>query len=73
MQFGISTAPLIFQETIDSVLRDIPYIGAYQDDILIGAPTKEIHDQTLQMVKAHLSAHHFQLNSCKCQVGLTGG
>ena len=39
-------------------------------DILIGAPTKEIHDQTLQMVKARLSAHHFQLNSRKCQVGL---
>ena len=38
MQFGISATPLIFQEAINSVLRDIPYVCAYQDDNLIGAP-----------------------------------
>ena len=40
MQFGISGAPLIFQEAIDQALYGIPYVSAYQDDTLIGAPTK---------------------------------
>ena len=51
MQFSISAAPLIFQEAINSVLRNIPYVCAYQDDILIGAPTKNIHDDTLQKIQ----------------------
>ena len=70
MQFGISVAPLIFQEAIDSVLSDISYIASYQDDILIGTPTKKLHDLSLQAVKERLIAHHFQLNESKCQVGL---
>ena len=70
MQFGISAAPLIFQEAIDSVLRDIPYVCAYQDDILIGAPTKNIHDDTLRKVKERLTDNNFRLNTRKCQIGL---
>ena len=70
MQFGISAAPLIFQEAIDSVLRDIPYICAYQDDILIGAPTKNVHDDTLRKVKERLTDNNFRLNTRKCQIGL---
>ena len=70
MQFGISATPLIFQEAIDSVLRDIPYICAYQDDILISAPTKNIHDNTLRKVKERLTDNNFRLNMRKCQIGL---
>ena len=44
LQFGISAAPLIFQEIIDKVLCDIPYAAAYQDDIIISAPMEMEHD-----------------------------
>ena len=70
MQFGISATPLIFQEAINSVLRDIPYVCAYQDDVLISAPTKNIHDDTLQKVKERLTDNNFRLNMRKCQIGL---
>ena len=40
LQFGISAAPLIFQEIIDKVLAGISYVSAYQDDIIIGAPNQ---------------------------------
>ena len=69
LQFGISAAPLIFQEAMDKVLENIPYVCAYQDDILIGAPTKEIHDSTLRVVKNRLAAHNFVVNKSKCQEG----
>ena len=69
MQFGISAAPLIFQEAIDTVLRDIPHVAAYQDDIIIGAPSRDIHDVTLRKVRERLVAHHFKINDRKCQIG----
>ena len=67
MQFGISAAPLIFQEAIDQVLYGIPYVSAYQDDILIGAPTKELHDTSLHTVKEKLATYGFKVNKRKCQ------
>ena len=59
MQFGISIVSLISQEAIDSVLSDIPFVASYQDDILIGAPSKKLHELSLQAVKERLVAHHF--------------
>ena len=44
-------APLIFQEATDLVLYDVPYVTSYQDNILIGAPSKKLHDLSLQEVK----------------------
>ena len=68
LQFGISAAPLIFQEAIDKTLEGIPYVSAYQDDIIIGTPTQELHDSTLRLVKHRLSTHHFTVNEDKCQI-----
>ena len=68
MQFGISAAPLIFQEAIDTVLKDIPYTSTYQDDILIGTPTHELHDEILQRVKMRLENYNFRVNPSKCQI-----
>lgn len=62
LQFGISAAPLIFQEAMDKVLKDVPYVAAYQDDIIIGAPTQKKHDEILQLVKSRLSSHNFTIN-----------
>jgi len=75
LQFIISAAPLIFQEVIERVLRDIPNVAAYQDDIIIGCPTKEEHDRCLDMVKRRLAQHHFKVNEsqiAKCSVNFLG-
>ena len=59
LQFGISAAPLIFQQIIDKVLCNIPHTAAYQDDIIIGAATEAVHDTTLQLVQRRLELHGF--------------
>ena len=71
LQFGISAAPLIFQEIIDKVLCDIPYAAAYQDDIIIGATTEMEHDTTLQLVQRRLELHGFKPNPRKSQIKRT--
>jgi len=68
LQFGISAAPLIFQEIMDKVLAGIPNVSSYQDDILIATPTREAHDITLQCVRQRLSKHGFKINGAKSQV-----
>ena len=60
LQFGISAAPLIFQEIIDKVLYDIPCVAAYQHDIIIGAPTQKQYDEALRLVKLRLELHGFK-------------
>ena len=41
LPFGVSAAPSIFQRTIEGVLRGIPNVCVYLDDILITEKTKE--------------------------------
>ena len=65
LQFGISAAPLIFQEIIDKVLADISYFSAYQDDIIIGAPNQQVHTQILNAVLARLKKYGFKINDSK--------
>lgn len=67
MQFGISAAPLIFQEVMDKVLRGIPNVASYQDDIIIGTATLGEHKEILSRVKEHLATHGFKINSRKSQ------
>ena len=43
LQFGVSAAPLIFQEIMDKVLEGISNVTTYQDDIIIGAPDEHTH------------------------------
>lgn len=68
MQFGISAAPLIFQEVMDRVLKGIPNTAAYQDDIVVGTETDEQHDVCLNLVRQRLATHNFKVNERKSQI-----
>ena len=48
--FGISSAPGIFQRTMESVLSGIPKVIVYLDDILVTGTSEEDHLHNLQMV-----------------------
>ena len=50
LPFGISSAPGIFQRVIESVLRGIPRVVAYLDDILVSGATQDEHLSTLETV-----------------------
>ena len=66
LPFGISTAPDIFQRTIDSLLQSIPNVCAYLDDMLITGASEEEHLQNLSAVLSRLHEAGLRLKKSKC-------
>ena len=54
LPFGVSYAPGIFQRAIDSLVKGIPYVAAYMDDILLTGETQEQHLANLTAVLERL-------------------
>ena len=71
MPFGLSGAPSSFQRLMDKVLRGLPYVTIYLDDILIHSTTEQVHGQHLREVFQHLTNAGLTLRGRKCHIGLT--
>ncbi|XP_043216468.1 uncharacterized protein K02A2.6-like isoform X5 [Amphibalanus amphitrite] len=54
LPFGLNSAVSLFQREIERVLRDLPGVVAYLDDILISSRTTEEHLKTLDDVLGRL-------------------
>ena len=57
LPFGIASAPAIFQRTIETLLKGIPGVLVYQDDILVTGPNDGAHLQSLHEVLQKLQDH----------------
>ena len=68
LNFGICCASEIFQNAIAQVLRGLPNVINISDDILIYAPSVEIHNATLRAVLKRLAEHGLTLNKQKCEL-----
>ena len=66
LPFVVSSAPGIFQRVMESVLRGIPGVVVYLDDILITAPTDEEHVATVAVVLERLKEAGLRLKKEKC-------
>ena len=66
LPFGVSSAPSIFQRTLDTLLQGIPHTAVYLDDILITGSTMEEHTQTLKKVLNRLLESGLRLKKEKC-------
>ena len=66
LNFGISSASEIFQETIRSVIQDIPNARNISDDIIVFGTTQEQHDKTLEAVFRRLHETGLTINKSKC-------
>ena len=66
LPFGIVSAPGIFQRTMENLLRGIPRVAVYLDDILISGETEEAHLQTLDQVLERLEKAGLKLKEGKC-------
>ena len=64
LPFGIHSA--IFQRTIENILRGIPHVSVYIDDILVTGATKAEHLQTLDKVLTQLREAGVRLRRDKC-------
>ena len=67
LPFGISCAPGIFQRVMDSLLKGIPGVVVYLDDILVTSPSEEEHLSSLKQVLTRLQEAGLRLNRRKCQ------
>ncbi|XP_029904245.1 LOW QUALITY PROTEIN: uncharacterized protein K02A2.6-like [Myripristis murdjan] len=66
LPFGVSSAPAIFQRTMEGVLQGIPQVAVYLDDILVTGETREMHLKTLDEVLTRLEDAGLRLKRSKC-------
>lgn len=64
--FGISSAPSIFQRTLECLLQDIDNCVCYIDNIYITGKTDKEHLQTLEKVLSRLETSGLQVRKEKC-------
>ena len=66
MPFGITSAPAIFQRTMDNLLQGLNNVVVYIDDILITGKSNEEHLSTLDKVLSRLEKAGVRLKRKKC-------
>lgn len=66
LPFGVSSAPSIFQWTMENLLQGIRGMSVYIDNILITGPTLHDHLQLLNTVLDKLQNSGLKLNRSKC-------
>ena len=66
LPFGIKTAPALFQTTMETLLRDLPYVCVYIDDILVTGTDEQNHLNNLELVLQRLESAGLTLKKSKC-------
>ena len=69
MPFGLTGAPSSFQRLINKLFRDLPFVTAYMDDLLIYSANVELHVKHLQEVFCRLRKAGLTLRGHKCCIG----
>ena len=70
MPFGLRNAAQTFQRFIDQVLRGLPFVYAYIDDLLIASTSPDEHKIHLRQVFQRLNDHGMVINPAKCIMGV---
>ena len=66
LPFGVSSAPAIFQRTMENILQGIEHTAVYIDDILITGRSEEEHLRVLNEVLQRLENAGMRLKKSKC-------
>ena len=67
LNFGVSSAPTIFQSAMDRVLSDVKNVVCYLDDILITTRSVAEHNKVLSDVLQRLERHNIKVKLSKCE------
>ncbi|XP_044764494.1 uncharacterized protein K02A2.6-like [Coccinella septempunctata] len=65
--YGVASAPAIWQREIENILKDIPGVSVFIDDIKITAPDDETHYERLEEVLSRLAKHNIRINYDKSE------
>ena len=71
MPFGLSGAPSSFQRLMDKILRGLPFVTIYLDNILVHSIDKATHCHHLREVFKRLANAGLTLRGKKCHIRLT--
>ena len=71
MPFGLRNAAQTFQRFIDQVLRGLPFVYRYIDDLLIASSSEEEHLHHLRLVLQRLHDHGIVINVSKSVFGVS--
>ena len=66
LPYGVSSAPGVFQHVMDVLLKGIPGVIVYIDDILVTGKTEQKHLATLEEVLQRLGEAGLRLQKSKC-------
>ena len=66
LPFGVSSAPGIFQRAMENLLKGIPNVIVYIDDILVTGTSEEEHLSVLEKVLERLENSGLRLKKHKC-------
>lgn len=66
LPFGVKPAAAIFQKVMETLLRDIPFVVVYQDDITVSGRNLAEHLKNLKAVLGKLQQAGLKLNKSKC-------
>lgn len=70
LPFGLTVAPGLFQQTMDSMIKGLPGVRSYQDDLLVSGTTKEEHDGRLLKLLQILQRRNVRINAEKSLIGV---
>ena len=70
MPFGLCGAPSTFQRLMDVVMRGLPFVTTYIDDVLIHSVSEEMHKSHLEQAFQRLREAGLTLRGSKCQIGM---
>ena len=68
--FGFLNSAQTFQRLINDVIRGLPFVYAYLDDLQLTIPTEEEHDAHLRLLFERLAKYGIVINPSKCQFGV---
>lgn len=67
MNFGMTNAPAMFVTMMNQVLKDLPNVMCYLNDIIIYSKNIEEHITHVENVLKHLKEHQLYAKPSKCQ------
>ena len=67
--FGIHSACEIFQSELSQLIEGIQGTANVQNDIIIHAPTRELHDERVWLLITRIQQSGLKLNKQKCKFG----
>lgn len=69
MTFGLCNAAQTFQRLIHQVLRGLPFVFVYLDDICIASANETEHRNHLRTIFERLDRNNLRINVAKCEFG----